>query len=831
MADLLLPPESPDSEALTLARYAERAYLDYAVSVVKGRALPDVADGQKPVQRRILYSMREMGLGFAGTTGAKPRKSAAVVGDVLGKLHPHGDTSVYDALVRMAQDFSLRYPLIDGQGNFGSRDGDGAAAMRYTEARLSAISNLLLDELDEGTVDFAPNYDGTFDEPRLLPARLPMVLLNGASGIAVGLATEIPSHNLREVAKAAVAMLQKLAPAVLGGVSQLFGTGAAAAAGAAGEGATLPLGADGLPRISGDDTRLQLAGAALSRAAAEIGLDAILEHIPGPDFPGGAQLISPASDIRDIYASGRGSLKLRARWKIEDLARGQWQLVVTELPPGTSGQKVLEEIEELTNPKIKTGKKALSPEQQQLKAQMLGLLDAVRDESGKAAAVRLVFEPKSRNIDQAEFANTLLAHTSLESSAPVNLVMVGRDGRPRQKNLVDILAEWVAFRVEVVTRRTHFRLRKVDARIHILEGRLIAFLNIDEVIKVIREADEPKPALIARFGLSEIQAEDILEIRLRQLARLERIKIEGELDEKRKERAGLAELLGNPGAMKRQLVREIEADAKTHGDDRRTLIQTEKRATVEVKVVDEPVTVVVSDKGWLRARQGHGHDPAQFTFKAGDSLYATFECRTVDTLVALGSNGRVYNVAVAALPGARGDGQPVTSFIDLESGSRIVHLLAGPADSGLILATTAGHGFAAKLGDLSTRQRGGKSFVTLDEGAELLRPHLLAAGTRVDHVAALSANGRLLVFGADELKHQPGGGRGVNLIELEPGEKLLDVIAFDKARGVVVVGTLGGKERAVDVKSSIDLYVAKRARKGRQIDARMKAVQGLKAGA
>ncbi|WP_028312740.1 DNA topoisomerase IV subunit A [Derxia gummosa] len=838
MTDLFTSQPASDSDALTLARFAERAYLDYAISVVKGRALPDVADGQKPVQRRILYAMREMGLGFAGNTGAKPRKSAAVVGDVLGKLHPHGDTSVYDALVRMAQDFSLRYPLIDGQGNFGSRDGDGAAAMRYTEARLSRISNLLLDELDEGTVDFAPNYDGTFDEPRLLPARLPMVLLNGASGIAVGLATEIPSHNLREVAQAAVAMIQKLPPSVVGGVSQLFGTGeavqlAAKAAGRDGAGSaddarSVPLGTDGLPRISGDDSRLMLAGAALARAAAEIGLDAVMEHIPGPDFPGGAQLISSPADIRDTYASGRGSLKLRARWKIEDLARGQWQLVVTELPPGTSGQKVLEEIEELTNPKIKAGKKALSPEQQQLKAQMLGLLDAVRDESGKAAPVRLVFEPKSRNIDQAEFANTLLAHTSLESSAPVNLVMVGRDGRPRQKNLVEILSEWVAFRVEVVTRRTHFRLRRVDARIHILEGRLIAFLNIDEVIKVIREADDPKVSLMERFKLSEIQAEDILEIRLRQLARLERIKIEGELDEKRKERAGLADLLANPGAMKRALVKEIEADAKACGDDRRTLIQADKRASVEVKVVDEPVTVVISDKGWLRARQGQGHDKAQFTFKAGDSLYATFECRTVDTLVVLGSNGRVYNVAVSALPGARGDGQPVTSFIDLESGSRVAHMLVGPAESGVVLATTAGYGFAAKLGDMTTRQRAGKSYVTIDEGAELLRPHLILPGQRIDHVAALSANGRLLAFGADELKHQPGGGRGVTLIDLEPKEKLLDVIAFARAGGVSVVGTLGGKERVVDVKASIDLYIAKRGRKGRAVDARLKTVDGLR---
>jgi topoisomerase-4 subunit A len=371
------PGGGDDAETLTLSTFAERAYLDYAVSVVKGRALPDVSDGQKPVQRRILYSMNELGLGPT----AKPRKSATVVGDVLGKLHPHGDQSVYDALVRMAQDFSLRYPLIDGQGNFGSRDGDGAAAMRYTEARLTPVSRLLLDEIDMGTVDFQPNYDGSSEEPRTLPARLPMLLLNGASGIAVGMATEIPSHNLREVAAAAVAMIRN-------------------------------------PKITHAE---------------------LMTLMPGPDYPGGGQIITPASAIADMYASGRGSMKVRARWKIEELARGQWQAVVTELPPGVSSQRVLEEIEELTNPKIKVGKKTLLPEQLTLKQTILGALDAVRDESGREAPVRLVFEPKSKNQDQTEFMLMLLAHTSLETSAPINLVMIGGDGRPRQKGLSEIL--------------------------------------------------------------------------------------------------------------------------------------------------------------------------------------------------------------------------------------------------------------------------------------------------------------------------------------------------------------------------------------------------------
>ncbi|HEU4621871.1 MAG TPA: DNA topoisomerase IV subunit A [Burkholderiaceae bacterium] len=742
-----------ESDHLTLARYAERAYLDYAISVVKGRALPDASDGQKPVQRRILYSMREMSL----IDTAKPRKSAAVVGDVLGKLHPHGDSSVYDALVRMAQNFSLRYPLIDGQGNFGSRDGDGAAAMRYTEARLTPIAKLLLDELDEGTVDFQPNYDGTSQEPKLLPARLPFVLLNGASGIAVGLATEIPSHNLREVARATVALIR--------------------------------------------DPKLEL--------------DAVLSDLPGPDFPGGGQIISAPSELREIYASGRGSVKVRARWKIEELARGQWQLVIHELPPGVSCQKVLEEIEELTNPKIKAGKKSLSAEQQQLKAQMLGLLDAVRDESGKDAPVRLVFEPKSRNIAQDEFVNTLLAQTSLESSAPINLVMIGRDGRPRQKGLIEVLREWIAFRFETVTRRTQFRLRKVDERIHILEGRMTAFLNIDHVIRIIREADDPKAALIAEFKLSDTQAEDILEIRLRQLARLEGIKIERELAERREEKAGLEALLASDGAMRKQIIKEIEADAKQFGDDRRTLIEQASRASIEVRVIDEPVTVIVSQRGWLRARQGHGHDAAQFTFKAGDALYATFECRTVDTLLAIGSNGRAYSVPVASLPGARGDGQPVTTFIDLEPGSRIVHFYAGQGGDTLMLATTAGFGFIAKASDMQSRQRGGRSFITLDAGAEPLRPSRI--GADVSALACLSSGGKLLVFGLDEVKHQSGGGRGSTLQDLDADETLVAALPIGP-RGVVVVGMQSGKERNVALSgNALAEHFGKRARKGKLV--------------
>ena len=757
----LPPPPDDDGESLTLSTFAERAYLDYAISVVKGRALPDVCDGQKPVQRRILYAMNELGLGPT----SKPRKSAAVVGDVLGKLHPHGDQSVYDALVRMAQDFSLRYPLIDGQGNFGSRDGDGAAAMRYTEARLTPIARLLMDEIGLGTVDFQPNYDGSTIEPKTLPARLPMVLLNGASGIAVGLATEIPSHNLTEVAQAAVAMIRN-------------------------------------PKLTHAE---------------------LMAIIPGPDFPGGGQIITPAGQIAEMYASGRGSMKVRARWKIEELARGQWQAVVTELPPGTSSQKVLEEIEELTNPKIRMGKKALSPEQLTMKQTILGSLDTIRDESGRAAPVRLVFEPKSKNQDQAEFMLMLLAHTSLESSNSINLVMIGGDGRPRQKGLSEILREWIEFRFITVRRRTEFRMTRVDDRIHILEGREAILLNIDKVIRIIREADEPKAALILEFRLSDRQAEDILEIRLRQLARLETIKIQQELAELRKEKATLQDILENPSTMKRVIIREIEADAKAFGDARRTVIEEAQRAVSEQKVIDEAVTVIVSEKGWVRARSGVGHDVAQFTFKAGDALYGAFECRTVDTLLGFGDNGRVYSVPVTALPGARGDGVPITTLVELSGGARIVHYFAGNAQTRLLLATSAGYGFVSKAGNMTSRLKGGKSFITLDDGATPLPPRVVA--DKAGAVACLSEKGRLLVFGMDEMKMLVNGGRGVILMHLEPKETLLAVQPIMQ-KGVNVIGTwAGAKPRVVELfASSLEPHFGKRALKGKALAQKVKAV-------
>ena len=751
-----------DADTLALGDYARSAYLDYAISVVKGRALPDVCDGLKPVQRRILYAMWRMGL----AADAKPVKSARVVGDVLGRFHPHGDQAAYDALVRLSQDFAQRYPLIDGQGNFGSRDGDGAAAMRYTEARLAPIARLLLAEIDAGTADFIPNYDGSTTEPRLLPARLPFVLLNGASGIAVGMATEIPSHNLREVASACVALLK--------------------------------------------NPRLELAD--------------VLALMPGPDFATGGQLISSPQEIAAAYASGRGSLKVRARWTIEELARGQWQLVVNELPHGTSSQQVLEEIEELSNPKIRPGKKALAPEQIALKQVMLNLLDTVRDESGREAAVRLVFEPRSSRIDVNEFVNTLLARTSLETSVPINLVMIGADGKPRQKGLMDMLREWVAFRRDTVQRRSRHRLEQVNARIHILEGRQQVLLNLDEVIETIRNSDDPKPALMARFDLTELQADDILDMRLRQLARLEAIRIDKELAAQRVEQADLQKLLADEKAMTRRIISEIEADAKAYGDDRRTLIQFDERAVAEVKVVDEPVTVIVSQKGWLRTQKGHGLLLSALTFKPGDALYATFECRSVDALVVLGSDGRVYSIDVADLPGGRGDGQPVTTFIELAPGTQALHYLAAARTTPMLLWTAQGLGFVARLGDALSRQRAGKTFMTLDDGDVPQRPLILgtdADGNPAGRLALLSSDGRLLLYPATEVKVLSRGGRGVTLMTLDARETLLGIAHLAAEREALLVSGKGrgGVERSTSLSSTQQApYVGKRAKRGRKLE-------------
>lgn len=756
-----LPSKDEPTETLILARFAERAYLDYAISVVKGRALPDVCDGQKPVQRRILYAMNELGL----SSDAKPRKSAAVVGDVLGKLHPHGDQSVYDALVRMAQDFSMRYPLIDGHGNFGSRDGDGAAAMRYTEARLTPIAELLLEEIGQGTVEFQDNYDGSAKEPALLPARLPVTLLNGASGIAVGLATEIPSHNLDEVAQAAIAMIRN-------------------------------------PDISHAE---------------------LMTILPGPDFPGGGQIITSPHVISEIYETGRGSLKARARWKIEELARGQWQAVVTELPPGTSAQKVLEEIEEITNPKVRSGKKTLSSEQIALRQKFLGLLDSIRDEASRDAPVRIVLGPKSRRIAPDEFMQTLLAHTSLECNTPINLVMIGIDGRPQQKSLSEILREWIEFRFVTVRHRTRWRLGRVDDRIHILEGRETVLLNIDQVISIIRESEEPKMALIQTFSLSERQADDILEIRLRQLARLEKIKIEQELTELRSEKETLHDLLDNPASMRRRIISEIEADRKKYGDKRRTLIEEAEKASAEQKIADEPVTVIVSKNGWIRQRAGHGLNLSSISFKSGDSLLIARECRSTDLLLAFSSTGRIYTVLVHQLPGGRGDGMPITTFAETGIDENIVQYFIGAPDTSVLISMDSGYGFSARVSDMSSRIRNGKSFINIEKEETLLPPVAISPDDK--WIATLSEKGRLLLFGLPELRTLSSGGRGVILCAMEDGEKLKAVLPVGEKGCIVVCTTRSDKRYEVRITgNTLTAHIGKRARKGKAVESRFTPV-------
>lgn len=707
------PPEpmmSPPDEPLPAAQYAARRYLEYAMSVVMGRALPDVADGQKPVQRRILFDMQRMAL------LGSPRhvKSARVVGDVIGKYHPHGDSAVYEAMVRMAQPWTLRYPLVDGQGNFGSPDGDSSAAMRYTECRLRPIAELLLSELDRGTVDFRDNYDGSQSEPALLPGRLPFVLLNGASGIAVGMATEIPSHNLTEVAAAAVALIRQ-------------------------------------PDLSDDELHTL---------------------IPGPDFPCGGQLISSTDEIRLAYATGRGSFRVRARWTVEALARGQWRIAITEMPPGVSCAQVSSEIESISNPvpKEKNGKKIFTPEQQNLKAVFLGAVDLVRDESDKDHAVRLVIEPKSSRQDPDELMRLLLAHTSLECNTSVNLTMLGIDGNPATKSLRTIIEEWCSFRITTVRRRTRYRLNEVERRIHILEGRLAILLNIDEVIRCIRESDEPKTDLMARFELSETQAEDILEIRLRQLARLEGIKIEKELGQLNKELKGLNRVLGSEKALRDLVTKEIEDDSRSYGDARRTVIEAAARVTQSESrpVIDEPVTIIISRNGWLRSRQGHEVDLSALNFKEGDALLGAYRTRTTANIVVIDSNGRAYSTPALSAPGGRGDGTPIASLIDLQGSGTIVGAYAGLPEEKLLVAGEKGYGFVATVADMTTRGKGGKAFLTLEPGERPVPPLPLEG---VVEIACVSSDNRGLVFALSDVKEMPRG-KGVKLMEIEGKQKL-----------------------------------------------------------
>lgn len=757
------PPEM--NGELTLARYAASAYLEYALSVVKSRALPDIFDGMKPVQRRILYAMDRMRL----NPPAKAVKCARVVGDVLGKYHPHGDQAAYDAMVRMAQDFSLRYPLVDGEGNFGSRDGDGPAAMRYTEARLTKISELVLSELDSEDVEFVPNYDGSFKEPVQLPAKLPFVLLNGASGIAVGMATEIPSHNLNEVAQAVLLLLKN----------------------------------------------------------PEATLDEILAVMPGPDYPGGGRIISSPSDIRQTYATGRGSLRVRACYHFEELQRGQWQLVVDELPPAANAELVLSQIEEITNPKPKAGKKVISSDQANAKAAMLSVLDGVRNECDKDTKVRLVFEPKSSKVDREFFVQMLLSQTSLECNAPMNLVMIGNDGRPAQKGLQQILSEWVQARLDTVRRRSQARLNKVNARLHILEGRVIAIDNIDRVIEIVRFEEKPKEVLMAEFGLSELQAEDILELRLRQLAKLEFERVEEEVKKLQAERETLEKILSDEKTLKNVVAKETKEAAKLYGDERRTKIEEAKKASSEPVQISEPVTVVISEKGYVRCRTGHGHDAKLMSYKQGDEYAWSTECESTDTLIVCGSNGRTYSVPVSQLPSGRGDGLPITSFIELESGSDIVGYLAGPDALRVMLYTTEGFGLACSLKNLVARVRSGKAFMSVGEQARMCAPVILPESAQ--YVACLAQDGRLLVFGLDELRTLAGGGKGVTLMG---GIDLFCL--FGSACALKHIDSLtvyGATKSTGELRSKVlrpaewHMFIAHRARKGKVVPSRFEPMK------
>lgn len=750
--------EQQNFDQIKIEEHCESAYLRYSMAVVTDRALPQVQDGQKPVQRRILYAMSKLGL----SASSKPVKSARVVGDVIGKYHPHGDQASYDAMVRMAQYFSLRYPLVHGQGNFGSRDGDSAAAMRYTESRLSNYSEILLSELNKGTVDFVENYDGQDKEPALLPARLPMVLMNGGMGIAVGMATDIPPHNLRETAAAACLILR--------------------------------------------DPNASLAD--------------VLSLMPGPDFPDGGQLISSPEDIAAAYSTGRGSLRMRALWKKEELARGQWQIVFYQLPYQISVRKVLEQLEALTNPQPGGSKKSPTQAQLNLKAMALGLLDKVVDESSHSEQIRLVVSPKTSKINIDELVNFLFANTPLETSVSLNMTMIGLDNKPATKGLLTVLQEWTTFRVATVRRRTQHELAQALARIHILEGRMAVYLNVDEVIRVIRSSDEPRQDLMATFGLDEIQAEDILEMKLRQLARLDQLKIEAEINELKAKAKKLQHLLDNATALRTLTIAEIEADAAHFGDDRRTIIKAVQRvnvAAVNAKpTVDEPVTVIISKNLLVRTKNGTV-DHASLTFKTGDSLGQLLESRTSTFLCVMDSLGRVYNVDISNLP-SKGDGVPLTSLFELQAGAKILHLWTPLPESQWLLAGKLGFGFIVSQQALATRQKAGKAVLTVEPGDAPLAPMLVSH----QELLLVSQDNRVLVMPTQEVK-QMDKGKGVTLMGGISAQCTLKFAQFvDSSAKITLHGELKGKALSYTLTGAdLSKIKGKRARKGVQAPKKM----------
>ncbi|TCS98168.1 DNA topoisomerase IV subunit A [Pseudofulvimonas gallinarii] len=723
----------PGFEPVPLRQYAENAYLDYSMYVILDRALPFIGDGLKPVQRRIVYAMSELGL----SAGAKPKKAARTVGDVIGKFHPHGDSACYEALVLMAQPFSYRYPLIDGQGNFGSPDDPKSfAAMRYTEARLTRFTELLIEELGQGTVDWQPNFDGTLEEPKFLPARVPTLLLNGVTGIAVGMATDIPPHNLREVASACIRLL--------------------------------------------DDP--------------EATVRDLCEHIPAPDFPTEAEIVTPRVELQKLYETGNGSLRARAVY-----VRENGNIVLTALPHQVSPAKIIEQIAT------------------QMRAKKLPLLEDVRDESDHENPVRLVLIPRSNRVDAEELMNHLFATTDLEKSYRVNFNVIGLDGRPQVKNLRALLEEWLQFRTDTVRRRLQHRLDRVQRRLHILAGLLVAYLNLDEVIRIIRSEDKPKPVLMARFDLSEDQAEAILETKLRHLARLEEMKIRGEQEELEREAQRIEGILGSRARLKKLIKDELAADAEDHGDPRRSPL-VEREAAQALSATDlapsEPVTVVLSEKGWVRAAKGHDVDAANLSYREGDRLLLAVAGRSNQQVAFLDSSGRSYSVAAHTLPSARGNGEPLTGRFTPPAGARFQALATGIESQRLVLASSAGYGFVTQFENLLGRNKSGKQLISVPDGADVLQPALVTDADG-DLLCVATNAGHLLVF------------RVADLPELDKGKgnKLIDIpkkaaTAGEKVVGIAVIGA--GRELIVHAGSrylrlkagDLAAYTGERAQRG-----------------
>ena len=733
-------------EQLPLKDFAEKAYLDYSMYVILDRALPHIADGLKPVQRRIVYAMSELGLNAL----AKYKKSARTVGDVLGKYHPHGDSACYEAMVLMAQNFSYRYPLVDGQGNWGSPDDPKSfAAMRYTESRLTAYANTLLSEIGQGTVEWSDNFDATLKEPVLLPARLPNILLNGTMGIAVGMATDIPPHNLREVAAACIQLLDEP-----------------------------------------DST-----------------LETLFKYIKGPDYPTDAEIITSAEEIQKMYYSGGGSIKMRAIYEQED-----GTIVITALPHQVSGAKLMEQIAA------------------QMLAKKLPMIEDLRDESDHENPTRLLIIPKSKRIDVDAVMSHLFTTTDLEKSYRVNMNMIGMDGRPKVKGLRDILVEWLVFRTETVRRRLQYRLDKVLARLHILDGLLIAYLNIDEVIAIIRSEDYPKPVLMARFVLTDIQAEAILELKLRHLAKLEEIKIRGEQEALEKERAALEKTLGSKLLLNRLIRKEIERDAEQFGDDRRSPIVARIAAVAletTALISNEPLTIILSQKGWIRAAKGHDIDVESLSYRSGDEFLDSVKNRSTQPLYMLDSTGRAYSTASHDLPSARTQGEPLTGRLNPPPGSLFMYLLSGNPEDWYVLASHYGYGFRVQLKELSSKNKAGKLLITLPPGAKVLKPAPIHDES--DLMAVVTLQGRLLIFPVADLPALARG-KGNKLIQIPSGDLLSEkdyvvaVLSIPENSSLKVVS---GKRFLTLKTLDIEHYTSSRAKRGLALPRGFQRVEGL----